>query len=264
MSVFGFGQNHVLSLDGQSGYVELPQSIIQTDHFTIEAWVLMSGPGGGLENQSLIYSQRSNSTACDLTAINFSSETWATARTERLAIRTDDENCIDFVEAPAPEYGTWNHYAAVLDGQLMRLYLNGVLRAEAVSGHTGQLPPNADHIELGRHQHSYETHGLLAGCMDEVRIWDYDLDQSEILGNMYRNFQGDEAGLLAYWDFEDEQGVVVDRSGNGNDGIRHPGAEIIFGELPHNTPLWGDLNNDSQVNISDVILLINHILGIEQ
>jgi len=70
--------------------------------------------------------------------------------------------------------------------------------------------------------------GLASGAFawsDDVRIWNVARTQEEILADMIRPLDGDEAGLVAYWAFDDPEvattGIVADRSANGYDGTVH-------------------------------------------
>ena len=76
---------------------------------------------------------------------------------------------------------------------------------------------------------------------------------------MNMTLAGNEIGLLAYWNFDD--GTATDISGNGHDGSLNAGASILQCDRSEaQVPMWGDLNEDGQINISDIVLLVNAIL----
>jgi len=117
--------------------------------------------------------------------------------------------------------GNWYHYAVTYDGNLLRQYVNGIIiREESVVITNPQL--NVP-IHIGRAAFNGEH---FDGQIDEVRIWNLALTQSEIQARMSYALVGTEAGLIAYYDFN--QGVaggnnvtettLLDRSGNGNNG----------------------------------------------
>jgi len=57
------------------------------------------------------------------------------------------------------------------------------------------------------------------GNLDEIRMWNRALTQTEIQQNMCQKLTGTETGLLGYWRFDDCGGLTtVDVSGNGNIG----------------------------------------------
>ncbi|MCH7535191.1 MAG: S8 family serine peptidase, partial [Bacteroidetes bacterium] len=59
------------------------------------------------------------------------------------------------------------------------------------------------------------------GDLDEIRIWNDARSSSEILNFKDQCLTGNEADLIAYYDFEDGTGssILGDRTGNGNDGV---------------------------------------------
>ncbi|MBL7943219.1 MAG: hypothetical protein JNM00_10660, partial [Flavobacteriales bacterium] len=90
----------------------------------------------------------------------------------------------------------WNHVACVYDypSSQIRMYLNGVLVG---SGYT-PCPYGSNHY-LG--WNNSETFG---GRMDEVRVWNYALNDAEILASMNAGaLTGSESGLVSYYNFED-------------------------------------------------------------
>ena len=76
---------------------------------------------------------------------------------------------------------------------------------------------------------------------------------------MHEVLSGDENGLIAYWNFDN--GTADDATNNGNSGTLNGNADILQVEINEQQTLWGDLNGDGSRNISDVIVLINFILG---
>ena len=63
----------------------------------------------------------------------------------------------------------------------------------------------------------------LNGAMDEVRVWNVLRTQEEIRENMHLTLKGNETGLVAYYQFNNDDpagtaGGVKDASGNSNDG----------------------------------------------
>ena len=261
MLATGFGQNQVLSLDGENDYLLLPNTIITTDEFTIQAWVYMSGPGGGVEERSTIFEQRDSQAGCGHSAITFFSETGRTERTVRFGLR-GSEGCSLGLFTPNNDYGEWHHYSAVQDGNYTYVYVDGQLKASLWYDHVGDFYSYISHVTLGRQYHSGAGYGFLFGFMDEVKIWNYARTDEEIRSSMDEELSGQENGLAAYWDFEDSEQVALDKSNNGHNGAYMDGAEVIqrdiFSVLPD---VWGDLNEDGRVSIQDVIVLIERMLG---
>jgi hypothetical protein len=109
----------------------------------------------------------------------------------------------------------WHHWTITFDTatNTQRIYRDGVIAGERVS----------DEDYLG-------TGNLYIGCMkgstwwyrgelDEVRIWNYVRSEDQIIQNMYLPLQGNEAGLLGYWNFDERSGSILnDVSDSGNAG----------------------------------------------
>ncbi|KAG1674619.1 hypothetical protein FOA52_001868 [Chlamydomonas sp. UWO 241] len=106
--------------------------------------------------------------------------------------------------------GKWRHIAvtwsAAHDG-LTRIYVDGLLMAQAVTKKTAPLPPGGS-LMLGGEQDCYagctDPGQGFNGMLDEVRIWRVVRTQTQILDGM-RRVSGleTEADLVAYWKFDD-------------------------------------------------------------
>ncbi len=127
------------------------------------------------------------------------------------------------ISASYPSVNEWHHVAATYDGFVMKIYLDGVLKAtkEVI----GILSSNTNPVTIGT-QPGFSGE-FFAGNVDEVRIWSRALDECEIDNNM--NCQLNPAiqtGLAAYYRFNKGLiGVnnshvitVEDESGNNNNG----------------------------------------------
>jgi hypothetical protein len=112
--------------------------------------------------------------------------------------------------------GEWHHVAATFDNGAVSLYVDG---SEVASG-TGVPAPSvlSSDLLIGRRGLDSDP-DYLSGEIDDVRIWDTALDSNSIVSNLSRELSGDEAGLAAYWTFNEASGAtVVDQTANGNDG----------------------------------------------
>jgi hypothetical protein len=110
--------------------------------------------------------------------------------------------------------GQWQHIAVTLSNDSLRLYINGVLDTVRTGS---QAPLNtATELTLGRHSGGgYPFDGLL----DEVRVWTVARTGAQIAGAMNHWLQGNEAGLVAYWRFDEGSGdSAFDATGRGHTG----------------------------------------------
>ncbi len=116
---------------------------------------------------------------------------------------------------------TWYHIAVTYDGAMTKIYIDGEEVSSAAV--TGTLTQNNSDLNIGFSQTgAYPWDGK----MDEVRIWNDARTQEEIWANMGVQLNGDEQGLVLYYDFN--EGVmdgdnsslttVTDKSTSGNNG----------------------------------------------
>jgi uncharacterized repeat protein (TIGR02543 family) len=115
-----------------------------------------------------------------------------------------------------PEINTWYHVSAAWDGSEVKVYLNGNLETTYQrSSLTSALSP----IHLGSHSSGggYRSFNV---DIEDVRIYNRALTQQEIQDTMITELQGNEAGLIGYWKFnEDVGGLAIDSTSNENHGI---------------------------------------------
>jgi len=220
-----------LLLDGDGDYVSLPTYILSEAGYTIEAWACMLGPGGGLDGQNTIFSHRDYNTIPGEGAVILNAESPAAGDRIRFNIGTDD-GPNDIVEYPAPAYGEWHHYAGVVSLDSVFLYFDGI-KVDAVEyTQTGNYYEGIDIIEIGRHYHENNyVAGYFNGYIDNLRIWDGPLNESQILDAKNSELQNVQISLLAHWDFESND--FLDVSQNGHNGIAEGDAHVEpFNPLP--------------------------------
>lgn len=107
------------------------------------------------------------------------------------AIRMDVQNTVSALflhntnvtckSVNAPMVDTWNNIVVVFDrtGKQMRLYLNGVLEGTAAIPEFGSINNPAD-LLIGAYNHPISPRQFFNGSIDELRIYDRVLTQSEI------------------------------------------------------------------------------------
>lgn len=112
-----------------------------------------------------------------------------------------------------PTANTWYFIAGVYDGSKVKLYINGQLQGEA--NLTGNIRSNADcRLNMGRLPWGY---GFFVGYMDEVRIWNIALSQSEIQNQMITTSTIQDNYCQSYWSFNETSGTTVtDAKGKAN------------------------------------------------
>ena len=123
------------------------------------------------------------------------------------------------------EDDSWHHLAFVWEkNNIFATYLDGVVQDSRTAGNVN-LPNVANELaRIGSHIGIQE---FLNGNIDEVRIWNIARTTSEINASMNCELQGNETGLVAYYNFNqgldqaDNTSVtsLTDITSNGNNGV---------------------------------------------
>ena len=162
-----------------------------------------------------------------------------------IRVRDSDEVDVTVVSSgQALNDGQWHHIAGVRDlnsGEL-RLFVDGQLAGvgNAPPGDVGDDDGDVDPIVIGARytaaQNSRESY--FDGLIDDVRIWGIARSGLDIQSDMARALNGDEPGLIGYWDLEEGAGAVVsDASTNGNEGMLGGGSSRpVFIDTSNPTP----------------------------
>lgn len=113
----------------------------------------------------------------------------------------------------------WHHIAFVRDISQNRFfgYVDGQL--ELTVNNVGTNINLSSAATIGGDSRDAGGGPSFHGHIDEVRIWDHVLTQEEIKNNMCQSFEGNETGLIGYWNMnEGIGGVITDLTTTGNNG----------------------------------------------
>ncbi len=120
--------------------------------------------------------------------------------------------------AVLPSTGTWYHIAMRRSNGTVQFFLNGKLLS--YSSTTAPLSP-MNRFTIGNMIANNETSlydTSFDGQIDEVRVYNRSLTNQEIRNDMCNSLIGNETGLVAYYDFDNNSGTILqDFSGNAND-----------------------------------------------
>ncbi len=117
---------------------------------------------------------------------------------------------------------TWQHVAGSYDGNMMRLYVNGVA-VDSISTSIS-ISSTLQNLTIGNWSSSFDR--AFIGSIDEVRVWSSVRSKAEINNTMNTEFCVIPANLVAYYKLNEgvasgnNSGVTtaVDFSGNNNNG----------------------------------------------
>lgn len=236
--------NEGIFFDGYNDVVTLGKPTAhQLTKFTLECWFRREPGGvavniGDLDAIPLIAKGRADGNGCDF-FLGIDAQSGKLAANFKDSTVRDNHPLIGNTEIP---FGVWHHASATFDGKIWKLYLNGNVDAEGDTG--GQAPsPDADRItSYGSAMNSVGTAGgFFLGMMDEVRIWNRALSQSEIRSGI--NQSPPATNGLVTWHRMSESGgsVLLDSSGSGVNGTLTNGVFRTQG-APFNLNVPPDLN----------------------
>ncbi len=121
---------------------------------------------------------------------------------------------------PMPFDSAWVHIATTFSSTgYLKAYINGI-ETDALPIFTeNPITPNDRPLIIGLapwDEYSWEY----TGNIEEVRIWNTERSAQEINDYMYKELNGDEEGLVAYYNFNDAvDSLVTDNSINENNGV---------------------------------------------
>ncbi|WP_089354861.1 LamG-like jellyroll fold domain-containing protein [Ekhidna lutea] len=241
--------NYALEFDGSAQYVEIadaPQFDIDTA-WTIEAWI--KTPSTGQQN---IVSQVSGNTGYaffksggTLYFQYYSSGGFQNGGTALdIAAGIDDDQ--------------WHHVAVSQNGSNGKIYVDGspVLDVNVLL----PIDETTGSVRFGQDPFV----GGYTGVLDEVRFWDYQRSDTEIVDHYVSELNGDEAGLVAYYPFTDGPGdsTLTDATGNGNVGILNAmdvNTDWVEGPILNPpagpNPLGEDFNSDLPTTTDQALFL---------
>ena len=221
-----------LDFNGINAYVEIandPLNTIDTGDFTIEAWIK------GLEDEQnthpMIFSNREENSLDKGIAIFFHSR-WSSSQYKMLCFQINASNYLLI------NNGSFN--GSILDGECHHIAISKSMDTITfyvdgnVIGHR-EIPAalsvsSSEQLFIGKDK---STNNTFNGMISQCRIWNVSRTQSDIAENMNVRLQGNEKGLVAYWEMNDEGDQIVTDKTTHFDGIL--GSSV---EMEGVDPLW--------------------------
>ena len=235
--------NHLI-FDGVDDYISLNNIDVSGSQITLEALINSANLSNCTNDQCRIISKATSPSPADHYWM-LSTTTSGGNTVLRFRLKTNGTTTSQVATVGALSENTWYHVAATYDGIAMKIFLNGnevgrtpktgnLTTDTAVDAWIGGNPPTAT-------GHPWE------GGIDEVRIWNTARTQAEIQANRNKTLTGNEAGLQAYYKFNEGTGQSInDSAGNNNIflgstnatdsndpsfAINNPGPRIIDGSI---------------------------------
>ena len=213
------------SFDGINNYGKGPKGVVPvTGEYTVSVWAKQAGDLGQFRN---IFAQGRN---------------LYLGQSNTGTIRVGDSWGNTGVEYP--DDNKWHHFAVVRKIDDTHLYIDGVLMASKGA----KIPspgPNATYPSNFMIGSQWFAGEYFDGNIDEIQVWNYAQSKSLIAGYMNMPLLGNELGLVAYYDFEDNEGSsTITDIANGNDATIL-NADIISGWIASEQPISNiNIRND--------------------
>ncbi len=140
---------------------------------------------------------------------------------------TTDNGTYRCYATDAVKYGSWQHLALTVSAaNEYKLFIDGVEQTWIVSSGTPDATKSNLEYPIYFGNRLPDLTRPLNGSMDEIRIWDSELDPATIKANMMTDYPVNNSGLIAYYKLNEGEGsYVYDYSSNDN-------TAIIAGEEP--------------------------------
>lgn len=206
---------YALSFDGSSNYIDISSVTSFTDAVTLEAWVITNiitptgwpaiicgdNPQAGYQTIGLGQWMGTQNPWIEITTSNGNFPLQG-----NLTISTSSPT----------------HVAMVYDGTMLAEYVNGV-KGNQISA-TGTLSTFTSNFPTIGSGHQYWN-----GWIDEIRIWNRALSETEINNYMNKKLKGNEPGLVAYYRCDEGySNTLIDSTPNENHGTIY-GATYVDG-----------------------------------
>ena len=130
----------------------------------------------------------------------------------------------------------WVHVCGVIRGEFdISIYVNGVDMGGSPTGDS-DLPMAsnfpADVAKAGYLFTNGVTHHF-KGSLDDLRVWNRSLSETEVRDGMCKKLKGNESGLIGYWTFDETSGsAVIDTSTKGLDGTLKGNPQRAYSAAP--------------------------------
>ncbi len=233
------GSGYALDFDGSNDYVvtnDIPE-LANASAVTYEAWIyvngaswtdymtLMSKEGGSGNRVQLVLSGSGQGGDNDLIAV-------VSNTSNNMNLNTDS----DIIP-----YQKWTHVAMVFDGSLtgdanrLKLYVNGIQQTGLSTAGTGSVPATTPNTTADFYIGSRATSLYFDGKMDNVRVWDKALSETELRNNMSKKVTADDGNfcnLVADFRFDENTGSTLYDYAGGINGTLTNGPTYELSGAP--------------------------------
>jgi len=214
----GVGEPEVrqaLNFDGKNDHVALSNFFYDQKNIptvTVQAWIKTADKG----NQIIVSYDRSEYWRLEVNGSASHGEINWTVKTDKGFLAVSSSSRIDD--------GQWHQVTGVFDNGTSKLYIDGVLENTDSKGTTfGTGKKRYGFIGTGSEAKEFDGNNspknYFKGEIDEVRIWDKALNETEVRDGMCKELSGAQANLISYYNFNSTSGDELEDLANANDGF---------------------------------------------
>jgi hypothetical protein len=213
--------NKSFNFDGLESYIRIEDNlnnvVIPIQNMTVETWVKVNSTttwGGyigavqdnGSYEKGWVLGNYNQSFSFALSSVGAS----------------DGDGSLSYLSAESTfDNGKWYHVAGTYNGTTMRLYVNGQLEKTTTVQNGNILYDMASYFSIGAY-HDDNEFFVLDGQLDEIRLWDTALSQSQIQDWMHNEMNETHPeidNLISYWNFNNMKGDSLFDFTNNHLGI---------------------------------------------
>jgi hypothetical protein len=214
------GSGNAISFDGVDDFITVPHSPTLTPAaVTVETWVKINAysstkSGGNPAAQYMVFKPRTSGGQFEGYALMFDD----IAKKFMATVASSSGVQTTVASSSIIDLNKYYYVVITANNTELKMYVNGMLEATVATGFS--LSYNTDPLQIG--QSGYAFDGKLNGNLDEVRIWNAALTQSQIRDQMCRKITNTDAlysNLVAYYNFDESTGnSAFDGTANNNSG----------------------------------------------
>ncbi|NCC23170.1 MAG: LamG domain-containing protein [Alphaproteobacteria bacterium] len=237
-----------LDFDGTDDHVSVADNpaLDLTSTVSVSAWIKADSLTTGTEENRIVFKggggHGDNLYTLEVNngIIAFALHGFAPGVDSSACVATDDF-CVRGVTTVST--GTWYHVAGTYDGNVAKVYVNGVEDGSNIFTNTGTA--NSYPLNIGGRS---DASDMFDGQIDDVRVHDRALTSHEI-ETLYEQGLDLLDGLIGHWPMDETSGTTAaDATSYGNDGTLDSDAAFTSGKLGNAVLLDG---NDDSVNIAN-------------
>lgn len=250
------GLNFAISLPGGTGSasnVDLSGLGLTTLPYTLEMWI--KPIGNQIDNGGVFYHRGVGDAG-----IQYSSSWQGSGKLRIMSNISGDYGTLSG-EISADE---WHHLAVVVTATSRTIIVDGVVNTQSIASSAYDF--SAGNLYLGW-DNAVENRAF-KGMIDDVRVWNVERSELEISTTRFVPLNGDETGLIGYYNFDDRaDGVASDSSTTAFNGVINGGTyaySSIFDPMEYVSSATSQKSAFIKTNSTDNVIACIEVVAANQ